>query len=153
VDPPEERRALLDRLLETTNDDATGEPTPLSKVRRRWFERLFELTRGEGCFLVAERAALEFPDDDAIWQRLELLSCQLEKPERAVEAYVRALAGPMPGEVAEMVGRRLLAFAEERGQNPRIVTTALERVLELSPGARWAVDRVKLVLTAEQRWP
>jgi lipopolysaccharide biosynthesis regulator YciM len=152
-DSPEEQRVLIEQLLETTGDAEKDATTQLSKVRRRWFERLFELTRGEPSFAVAERAALEFPGDDAVWGRLELLSCQLGDPQKALRAHMGVLAGPLPAEVAEMLGRRIVAFAEERAQSQELVTTALERVLELSPGARWAVDRVKLALTAERRWP
>jgi tetratricopeptide (TPR) repeat protein len=152
-DSTEEQQAMLELLLEGTSGADARQVAQLSQSRKRWFERLFGLTRGEPSFAVAERAAVEFSDDDAIWQRLELLSCQLEDPERALHAYMRALGRPISGEVAEMLGRRLVAFAEDRAQNPQLVTAALERVLDMAPGARWAVDRVKLVLAAERRWP
>jgi tetratricopeptide (TPR) repeat protein len=153
ADSSEEQQAVLELLLEATSDAGEADIAQLSKARRRWFERLFQLTRGDASFAVAERAALEFPDDDAIWQRLELLSCQLEQPERALQAYARALERPIQKEIAESLGRRLVAFAEDRAQRHELVTVALERVLEISPGARWAVDRVKLALATERRWP
>jgi tetratricopeptide (TPR) repeat protein len=151
-DSPVEQIALLEQLLEITALGDTNEAT-LSTARKRWFDRLFGLAAGDACLGVAERAALEFSGDDGVWQRLELSSCQSGDPARAVQVYVRALARPGAVEIAEMLGRRLLAFADERTQDQKIIIDALERVLELEPGARWALDRVKLALITERRWP
>ncbi|HEX9295553.1 MAG TPA: tetratricopeptide repeat protein [Polyangiaceae bacterium] len=153
IDSAEEQRGLLEQLLEITSDARGTTSTQLAKARRRWFERLLELTEGEESFSVAKRAAFEFSGDETVWRKVELLSCQLEDPHRAVHVYAEVLGGSLAPEIAELLGRRLVAFADERADRPQGVTAALERVLELSPGARWALDRVKLAMTAERRWP
>ena len=55
-------------------------------------------------------------------------------------------------ELAEALARRMIAFEGEYGsESPRLVE-ALPGCSELSPGARWAIDRVKLVLGSQARW-
>ncbi len=63
------------------------------------------------------------------------------------------LEGSLASELAEELGQGLVPLLE---QNPDLAGDATElwlRVLELAPHARWALDRVKFVLTSEQRWP
>src|SRR4029077_7072905 len=50
--------------------------------------------------------------------------------------------------LAEMIGRRLIALEEECALDAPRLLEALDRVLELLPGARWALDRIKLALGA-----
>ncbi len=156
ADSTEDHRKMLESLLDTAVDHDSWEDNPspkLKELRRRWFERLLRLAQGKGALVVAERAAAEFPQEESIWQVLEPLAIGMGEPQAVVRAYQRALGQPIGGEMAERLGRRLLTFAEERAIDPSGLTAALERVLALAPAARWALDRVKLSLSLEQRWP
>ena len=68
-------------------------------------------------------------------------------------AYHRALVeSPIDAALAEALVRRMIAFDGEYGADSPLLVEALQRMLELSPGARWAIDRVKLVLGSQARW-
>jgi tetratricopeptide (TPR) repeat protein len=156
VDAKDAQRVLLEKLIDATevapeaSKDACVE---LTNLRRAWFDRLLELSEGDDVLAVAERAAAEFPERENIWQTVEALACTRGEPEAAVRAYTRALERGLLPDVAQLLGQRLVAFAENYNVLPQAVTMALERVLELAPTARWALDRVKLALGVEQRWP
>jgi tetratricopeptide (TPR) repeat protein/predicted Zn-dependent protease len=79
---------------------------------------------------VLERAAQTFPDRPEIWDNLTRL---------------RLAAGDGAGGVAASHELRRL------GREPD--ASLLELLLEHEPGARWAIDRVKLKLSSEARWP
>src|SRR5262249_54373602 len=90
--------------------------------------------------------------DEDLWALCERLARRLERPLPVAEAYARALERPLDGEAAETLGRRVVEFTEEWFEDPERVVVLLERVLELSPGAGWAFDRLKLAFNASGRW-
>ena len=55
--------------------------------------------------------------------------------------------------VAEALGRRMIDFQEEWFDEPARVVALLERIVDLSPAADWAFDRLKLAFNAAGRWP
>jgi tetratricopeptide (TPR) repeat protein len=154
ADTPDMQRDVLSSLLEATEQAAreASADKQLATLRRRWFERLVGLESGERALSVFERAAAEFPTDDSIWQAVEAGAVRQKTPEAALRAYEGALSRTHDPALAEALGRRLVAFAAEHVGNPRALTAPLERLLSVTPTARWAFDRIKLPLTSEQRW-
>ena len=68
-------------------------------------------------------------------------------------AYHRALGNrKIDPELAETLARRMIAFEGEYGAASPLLVETLQRMLEIVPGARWAIDRVKLVLGSQARW-
>ena len=62
-------------------------------------------------------------------------------------------AGDLPADLAEELGLELVPLAERDAESARLVHALWLRMLELAPRARWALDRVKFVLSTERRWP
>lgn len=152
-DAPAAERSVLAALLAATERRLEGEPAPeLVERRRRWYERVLGLEDGEAALGLVERAALEFPADEGIWEAVERLAVRVGDAPAAARAYERAIRRTEDAALAELLGKRLLAFADQHIDNPRAVSAALEAVLERVPGAGWAFERVKFALGAEQRW-
>ena len=110
---------------------------------------------GIGASVIFERvqaAAKYAPPTSALWDQLEELSAKLELAERVVAAYTAAIACFDAPEVLEALGQRLVAFAEQWAPDPSAFTDALLRILEVSPKARWALDRVTFVLSQQGRF-
>ena len=150
------RRTMLSRLLDATEDDVAqtgGASVEVRSLRQRWFAALLDLEVGPSAISVATRAAAETPSDESTWEKLEAIACRHGQPQAATQAYQVALQRDLSPDAAEMLGRRLTAFADQRTVDRELLTAALKRVLELSPGARWALDRVKVGLTIDRRWP
>jgi tetratricopeptide (TPR) repeat protein len=143
-------RAVLEASEPLARESEAGKE--LAPLRRRWFERLVALESGDAALAVFERAAAEFPKDEAIWAAVETGAVRAGKADAAVRAYEMALLRTEDAELAEALGRRLVTFADEHVGSLRSLTASLERMLVLAPGARWAFQRVKLALTNEQRW-
>ncbi len=68
------------------------------------------------------------------------------------DAYARVLATTEVAALGEAVGRRYVEFHEEWFDEPEAALGLLERVLRISPRARWALDRIKLSYNADARW-
>lgn len=148
------RRALFEALLEATEERLNSglAPAELVQRRRRWFEGLLGSAEGEAALSVVERAAVEFPTEDAIWEAAEGLALRLGDAPAAVRAYERAIRRTRDAELAQALGRRLLSFADQHVGNPKLLSAALEALLELAPDARWAFERVKFALSSDQQW-
>jgi lipopolysaccharide biosynthesis regulator YciM len=127
----------------------------MPEARRGWFRRVVELSRAdpEAALGFALSAAAEFPDAVELWETAERIAREIHRPAAVSNAYYDVLAGSVidPG-FAEKLGRRMVAFEGECGSNSARHIEALQRVTDLAPGARWALDRVKLVLGSEARW-
>ncbi len=89
-----------------------------------------ELGDPEAALSVLERAAQVAPDHPEIWERL---------------ARLRLSEGDGDG--------GLVAASQLRRLGRDVDDALLGLLLEHDPAARWALDRVKLTLSAEQRWP
>jgi tetratricopeptide (TPR) repeat protein len=136
--------------------DARDETASLTGARRRWFERLIELSGGDARAVLsaAVRGAVELPDALPLWEHAERAAREIGQPETIVKTYRDALVEKVDDpELAETLCRRMLAFSADFAlpDSTRLVE-ALQKLLELVPSARWALDRVKLVLGSAARW-
>lgn len=145
----ESTRAAMLRVL----IDASDGSLDLRPQRAQWYGELVELTAdSEAAFAIALEGAASLPEIDALWDAAERLARRTQRPNAVVEAHRRALEQRLEPEVAEAIGRRMVDFHEEWFEDPDTVLRLLERVLELAPRARWALDRVKLAFNSEGRW-
>jgi golgin subfamily B member 1 len=133
---------------------AREETSAMSSSRLRWIQRVVELTPDRTAALqAAVEGAVELPDNLELWESAETLARSLGRPDLVSRAYRDVIVdGQMPSHSIETLARRMVAFEGEHGGASAHLVEALLRTLELSPGARWAIDRVKLVLGSEARW-
>ncbi|HEX4445775.1 MAG TPA: tetratricopeptide repeat protein, partial [Polyangiaceae bacterium] len=133
---------------------ARDETAAMGEARRRWHERLVDIEEEPAAALqAAVDGAIEFPSVTHLWETAETVARSHGLGEAVSRAYHRVLVeGHLAPGLAESIARRMLAFEDEIGAaSPRLVE-ALQRTLEVSPGARWAIDRVKLMLGSQARW-
>ena len=121
------RRSQQRWLFEWQEHHSSDRPTILLAWAR--FEE-HELGDPEAAMNVLQKAAELAPDRPEIWENLTRL---------------RFADGDGAG--------GLLAAGELRRLGRDVDPSLLGLLLEHEPGARWAVDRMKLTLSAEQRWP
>ena len=134
---------------------SNGSASRTKEARLRLFERIVDLADAdpEGALSAVLKGAEERPETGAFWDGAERIARRLAHPLVLADAYRRAILAQTTDDVlAEQLGRRLVRFQEERGIESSHTIEALLRVLELAPGARWALDRVKLVLGPQGRW-
>lgn len=146
----EARAAVLKNLLDVSRDNSG-----LDEARGRWLEQLLECYADdpETSLTIALGGAEERPMDAALWDIAERMTRQLDRPQPLAEAYARALDASLSPEDVEALGQRMIEFHEEWFDEPERVVRLLERVLERSPAAGWAFDRLKLSFNAAGRWP
>ncbi len=146
---PGERAQVLEALLEISEDSSD-----LREARGRWLKGLLAIKSDdpEGSLEVALRAAEQGPEDDELWKAAERFARQLERPDPVALAYSRVIARDLPPDLAETLGRRVVEFHEEWFEDNQRVVELLRRVLELSPTATWAFDRLKLEFNAKAQW-
>jgi len=89
----------------------------------------------------------------ALFGRLVRIARELDQLDAVAQWYGHALRGRL-GDAAltDAIGRRFAALEGECSIDPSFFAETLEHVLEVVPGARWALDRVKLALAAQARW-
>jgi tetratricopeptide (TPR) repeat protein len=147
-------RGVAARLLEFLVD--AREPTlSMPAARRRWLLRSVESPSGGRPDRLAPvlEGALDFPDEIELWQAAERMSRGAGKLDLVVRAYHRVLLGnSIETGLAEVLGRRMLALEPESSVEASFFVEVLRRVLEGTPAARWALDRVKLTLGSQGRW-
>ena len=136
--------------------DARDETASLSGARLRWFERLVELSAPDAKAVLAAalRGAVEQPDALGLWDQAERAAREIGQPEAVVKGFRDALVERVTDPaLAEKLGARMVAFSKDfaLGDSTRFVE-GLQRVLDVAPAARWALDRVKLVLGSAARW-
>jgi tetratricopeptide (TPR) repeat protein len=150
----DQRRTTLRALLEASASaaDANDGESRLGALRLHWLTELMGSDSGDDLAASVRQAGAQFAEHQAIWDLIERAALRAKQPLLAVQAYEAALEGTLSVDLAEALGRRLAAFAERHLDNPRAIGPALERLLELAPTARWALDHVKFVLSSEQRW-
>lgn len=146
---PAERARVLETLLSLSEDNPE-----LREARGRWLKGLLAIKSDDphGSLEVALRAAQADPADDELWSAAERFARQLDLPDPVALAYSRAISQPLPPELAETLGRRVVEFHEEWFEDNQRVVELLRRVLELSPSATWAFDRLKLEFNATAKW-
>ncbi|HTB76873.1 MAG TPA: tetratricopeptide repeat protein [Polyangiaceae bacterium] len=133
---------------------AHGETAAMSGARRRWFLRMADLMSDRADALRATvEGAIEQPDAVELWQTAETIAREVNQTEIVSRGYHRALGeSATDPALAELLVRRMIAFEGEYDAASPLLVEALQRMLEHSPGARWAIDRVKLVLGSQARW-
>jgi golgin subfamily B member 1 len=142
--------ACLGLLVEEAGRDSS---VPVS-TRRRWYATVVEL-RGNDIESALESAldgVEALPNEPSLWELVERVAQRADRPDRLVEAYRRAIEGGMAPEQHEPVGRRIVRVLDESSSDSDEILRSLQLILEHVPGARWALDRVKLVLSAQGRW-
>ena len=119
-----------------------------------WSTHLAELKALEApeLLLLLERSGDFLTTDESAWSLVESTAIAAEEPLAAVRAYERALKREEQAEAVTGLAERLTRFVDQELGDPRALTTSLLRVLEVSPEARWAFDRVKLALSIEGRF-
>jgi len=148
AETPARAEAILRILV-----DAPAGDSELSASRQRWFSRLLALQTAEPRVALdtALQAVSEFVEDEGFWDVAERMARELRDPAPVADAYRRALERSMNAEIAETIGRRAIDFHEEWFEDREVVINLLKRLEELHEG-RWAFDRLKLVLSAEERY-
>lgn len=107
----------------------------------------------EGAATKIAREATSRRDGRALLERVEIVAREIGQIDPVVLSYGRALAAPdLDPALAATLGGRFAALEGESSIEGSFFVDALARVLELVPGARWALDRVKLTLVLEARW-
>lgn len=156
--PAAERLQLLRTVLEKTRDlasDGKGHGSlRASGLRREWYEQAVAVwtTTDDDGFAFAAEAVVEFPDSDALWDSLGPWASHSARAHDIVELYGRAIERTNDRELVEQMGKKMVAFAESANVDVAAVLSVLMKVVRLAPGARWALDRVKLHLGAQGRW-
>jgi lipopolysaccharide biosynthesis regulator YciM len=134
---------------------AREETAVMPAARQRWFREIVELTGDRAAALgVAIDGVTEFPDAMDLWDAAEQIARRLGQADAVARAYHHVLVqgASLDAASAESLARRMVNFEAASGtESPRLVE-ALQRTLELAPSARWALDRVKLVLGSQARW-
>lgn len=92
------------------------------------------------------------PANSEAWDRAEDLAREHELPEPVLNLQFELLDGDAPVEARIELGRRSADFSEEWFDDTERVLSILRKVLEVDRGARWAFERLSLLLTVAGRW-
>ena len=93
------------------------------------------------------------PSDDEGWGIVEDLCREHERPEEAAALYGQLIDNKkLSTEVRVEVGRKAADFYEEWFEDTEYVLEILRSVLAIDRSARWAFDRLSLLLTVAGRW-
>ncbi len=159
---------VLERFVEVANEQSpleslraflflveAREETRTLEQRRAWLERIAVLAPADPAAALPAlvQGAQEQTDAFALWDAAERIARDLGCADLVSLAYYNVLVdGSVTPAVAETIGRRMVHFEGDCATESSRVIDALQRVLELVPEARWALDRVKLVLGSQGRW-
>ncbi len=93
------------------------------------------------------------PNDLEVWDELEAIAAETQKPDDVAAAYRKALASAPSPELATNLGQRGLRFVEDwyAGETATIVEF-LDNILELDPAADWAIERLTILLSVGEQW-
>ncbi len=137
---------------------ATKSPGPGGPVRKMTARGNDEITAATGGGELREQfratvdIALQSPDDQQAWERLEQMGRLLHRVDEVAAVYRSVMQRALDPAVAMSVGARAVSFHDEWIDNKAAVVDILQRILDIDPGARWAFDRMSLHLTAVGRW-
>ncbi|MFZ5897456.1 MAG: tetratricopeptide repeat protein [Myxococcota bacterium] len=148
-DDPARRADVIEALLAVS-----AEAPELTLARSRWLTQLLETKSDapEEALRIALRGAEAAPGESELWKVAEQMARRLDNPTPVVEAYSHAFERNLPPAVASELGERMVEFYGEWFDEPERVIQMLRRVLELSPEADWAFDRLKLAFNGAGRW-
>lgn len=139
---------VLTALMLSTESGKESAP----ELRRRCFARLLRLDPGAMAVRIHAESAAEFLGEPATWDAVEQAGKDAGDPSLCLDAYMAAQNRPLPEAAAKLVSERFVLFAQTWAADPRVPTRVFELVLDVMPGARWALDRVKLHLTQSGNW-
>jgi tetratricopeptide (TPR) repeat protein len=118
------------------------------------YERKLEDPRG--AFEVMARAAAESPAELAVWDRLAGLAARTNRVQAlidAIEAVVPPTGAATVSEAVELdLAERAATLFDERLGDVERARPYLERMLVRQPGNERAFQRMKQILTAQERW-
>jgi len=97
-------------------------------------------------------AARKKPDDAAVWDRLDEICRDLDRPEEAAALYSEVMESKAAVDVRVAVGLRAADFCEEWFENTEPVLEMLSRVLSMVPNHKLAFERMTVLLTVAGRW-
>jgi tetratricopeptide (TPR) repeat protein len=100
----------------------------------------------------ALQACANDPANMEAWDRAEDLAREHELPEPVLNLQFELLDGAASVEARVELGRRSADFSEEWFDDTERVLSILRKVLEVDRGARWAFERLSLLLTVAGRW-
>jgi len=92
------------------------------------------------------------PEDPAVWDRLDELCRDLDRPEEAAALYSEVMESKAPVDVRVAVGLRAADFCEEWFENTEPVLEMLSRVLAMVPNHKLAFERLTVLLTVAGRF-
>ena len=102
---------------------------------------------------VALKKILAEPWDVEAWNQAEALAAELQRPDEVAAAYRKILVAGASPELITSVGQRALRFLEDwYAGETAVVVDLLESVLELDPGADWALERLTILRSVNQQW-
>jgi tetratricopeptide (TPR) repeat protein len=98
-------------------------------------------------------AAQAEPANAAAWEEAEALAGQQQKPDDVAALYRKVLKPGLDSDLVTALGQRALRFFEEwyAGETDRAVEL-LRQVLAADPDADWAIERITILLSVQQRW-
>jgi tetratricopeptide (TPR) repeat protein len=141
---------ILAFLLESREETAAR-----IDARRRWWRHAVARSKGRPPvpLAVLVQGAVDLRDEMKLWEAAERAGRERGELATVVRAYGQALTGKgCDPKLAEALGRRMVALEVESAVPAQFFVEVLESVLEHAPGARWALDRVKLAIGEQGRW-
>jgi tetratricopeptide (TPR) repeat protein len=105
----------------------------------------------DGPLADALRAADADPSDER-WDALEELAQQTQRPDAVARLHRRVLRRLSDPEAVSQLARRAVRFHDEWYEDASPLVEVLGRVLAVDPTARWAFERLSLLLTKASRW-
>lgn len=132
-------------------DDASKASEKSSKASKAAAEKSAKASNED--LQAAIALAVEDPASVTAWDEAENLVGQLQRPDELAAAYRQVIKPGLDVDLVTTLGQRALRFFEEwfAGETDRVVEF-LREVLAVDPMADWALERVTIVLSVNQRW-
>ena len=101
----------------------------------------------------AARAPSQQLYTDELWSRLEDLAAKEQRPDEVGELYRKVVREAGKPDLVAAIAPRAVRFHEEWfGAQADELAEILTRVLEVDPGAEWALRRLSVLYTVKERW-
>ncbi len=104
-------------------------------------------------FKAALRKAEKQPAELSVWDDLEALAAETQKPDDVAAAYRKALVPGLSPDLVGVLGQRALHFLEEwYAGETAVIVEFLDSILKLDAGADWALERLTILRSVNQQW-
>ena len=101
----------------------------------------------------AVAAASNEPENQDLWDDLEAIAGELDRPDEVAALYREVLRRELAGEIFDDLGDRAAQFHEEwYAEDPSGLIDVLTRILEVNPRSASAFQRLTVVYTVGERW-